>query len=512
MSTSPQPPGPESESSTVPLNDRPPLLVDRANNAQEHSDTQRSLQQASAALEVAYNRVRQVRRSLLQLSSTLPNSDNLPHFSINYNEVRPGHEALVLSGEPGDTSEGNIEMDRDPRDLIRLLTSVPPSANHLPNVEQGAESGDSYSGNDSFLQSNESEHLLFQPISPPNVLPPRFSRREFIPSDLQYFTRRGIGQDSASTLRGLRVAAREAQGRETRDDMPVQSAEQDRILRGETDRDGVLNARAERQIRLGRNHEGRRAGPSPPLPPPPTILSSWRAPDSRRWRTRPPTSRPFNGDPPERPTSSTFDSVAFTPQFPRNVPRVPLSTEVGTSSYEQYRSAQEPDARADPAPSNVVIDWSDEDFISWLFHSQDQPQFLSPPRQPPRNGLQSHPDVIRITRTTNTAVSPPDSSPPRRGWGMFLAFCPSIYYTDTTPKHVWTQMGMKYQRSKRKSLNGPERLIDSKPFSETDKTRPHKLAAIPMILLRLMTHKGSCTEVCWTQPSGSKVIGTDAIH
>ncbi len=86
-----------------PFNHHPPnnVLGQRPSpQGQENNlDTQRNLQEASAALETAFDRIRQVRRNLLRFSETLP-ADGATSATTNRDEISPGHEALLLSGGP----------------------------------------------------------------------------------------------------------------------------------------------------------------------------------------------------------------------------------------------------------------------------------------------------------------------------------------------------------------------------------------------------------------------------
>lgn len=387
-----------------------------SNNGQEHGDTQRSLQQASMALEVAYNRIRQVRRSLRELSDSLPSTDSLLRFSTNFNEFEPGHDALLLAG-------GSFEADNESStgfdaSTNLILSQIPPTVN-LSDVEPSMSTGDAEGANEANT-IDPTDPIFLQSFFTPNVLPSRFSRQE-LANDMQYLQRRGLVYDPGTTLRGLRVAARETQGRELRQ-LNAESADHDHLL-WETAINAVHSNtggsyRAERHHHLGRGFEspdGRRVANSPPLAAAPP---SWRTPD-RRWRIRPElrvSHRPLNDVAPDR-----FHTILNTPHsnIPRNVPRLPLSTDsrlmTSPSAIEQHRRHQE-EMQLDAMASDAHIDWSDEQFISRLFLGQEDDS--AGPREPQPIDSQSNPETIRITRTTDTAVSPPEHSPPRRGWGM----------------------------------------------------------------------------------------------
>lgn len=464
MSGTFQSPRPESDS---PYS-RPDSSSGPSTNDQEHGDTQRSLQQASVALEVAYNRIRQVRRSLMELSESLPSTDGLPRFSMNFNEFEPGHEALLLAG---DRFEAERELSRGfDASTTFTLPHIPPVVN-LPNVERSTSTGDAQGVNEALLNRMDTDSILFQPLLSPNVLPPRFSRREHS-NDMQYFQRPGITYDPASTLRGLRVAAREAQARE------VQGLHAERRVLRETAIDSMLHtnggsSRVERQNHLGRGTESldsRRMAHSPPLP---TAPPAWRAPDPRRWRIRPElrvNHRPSGVDVPDRfLTLSTMMNTPHSTDMSRNVPGLPLSTEtIPTSAFERYHFYQE-GMRLEDMASNINIDWSDDDFVSWLFPAQESN--LLPPRERQQTDTQPNPEIIRITRTTDTAESPPESSPPRRGWGMLQT---DLYFTRShifLTQRASMQMVMKYRQMKKKSWSGHEQRIGFKLCSDPARLR-----------------------------------------
>jgi hypothetical protein len=70
-------------------------------------------------------------------------------------------------------------------------------------------------------------------------------------------------------------------------------------------------------------------------------------------------------------------------------------------------------------PGNSNADW-DSDFGPWFLPTPrpDFPQqYRDPMPLPSRYNGQQRDDVARVTRPTNTAISPPEDSLPRRGWG-----------------------------------------------------------------------------------------------
>ncbi|KAJ3506090.1 hypothetical protein NLJ89_g7064 [Agrocybe chaxingu] len=182
--------------STVPRRTASPALVNQlSDTAHNYVDSQRSLHNASMALDAAYNRIRQVRRSLLQVSD--PSSSQEPQRPAPRSEIRPGHRALILSEGSGG-EEGNQELDalQELEVLERLAHSS------IASPESSALGSNSRTRN----RSTGSD----APNPPaPTVLPPRFSRQPewFYLSQLQ---RQGANSQSAATTRGLQVAAREA--------------------------------------------------------------------------------------------------------------------------------------------------------------------------------------------------------------------------------------------------------------------------------------------------------------
>jgi len=194
--------------------------------ARDHAQTQNSLRQASAALEAAYRRIRQVRRSLLELSDTLPPSDSQTRIS-NSNDIGPGHDAIMLAGTPvEDPSDSDEAMD-----LERLRSSLPASTTVDGREQIEADFGrdehyfdaERARWSDHILQpapANSEDpvgtvrqplpsHTLNSPLSPTrHTFHPR--RRSWLESQLS--RRREQNPNDPSTALGRRVAAREAAG------------------------------------------------------------------------------------------------------------------------------------------------------------------------------------------------------------------------------------------------------------------------------------------------------------
>jgi len=439
MSGTSQPPVPIDTTSQT-------LVRESSSNRQEHSDTQRSLQEASVALEVAYNRIRQVRRNLIELSESLPNPDTFSGRSgrvgTSYNSFGPVHDALVLSGGSREEQDAELSSIPPPIPPNRDVTSINQTTPLVPNDSTPYPS-----------RSPTDSLPSFQPVVASNVLPPRFSRRDIV-NGAQYLERRGL-HESPATTRGLRVAAREANTQMTMD-LSMLSAEYERILALQRDVDspnipsfGENSARWERSNRIQRNldpRDGRRSIPAPSMPPSTPPVISWRAQDSRRWRMRPEVRlpmRPFSAEASDRlqALSNPMMNQDTLTQPPANLqpPQTPIDPRPDPVSggaaepSRRYRYA----TRADSAENNVNIDWSDEDFISWFSPAQDQ-HFRDFPTFLPRNSrLQNN--AIRVTRTTDTAISSPENVPPRRGWGTsscliwFFRFFPTDHGNFSAP-------------------------------------------------------------------------------
>lgn len=166
-------------------------------------ETQRHLQQTSAALDAAYNRIRQVRRSLLELSESLPATISQLRLQVPGDQFAPGHDAILLSPSPEpenyyaeEQAVGNNAREREPWNRV-LLSSSPEDV--VPR--------------NSFLTGNlvqsitDSQQLRANPVPNSNAIlptnvPRTFARMRINPS------RRDTQGDDGSTLLGRRVAAR----------------------------------------------------------------------------------------------------------------------------------------------------------------------------------------------------------------------------------------------------------------------------------------------------------------
>jgi hypothetical protein len=432
---------------------------------QVHADTQRSLQQASLALEVTLTRIVEVRRSLLRLSESLPNPGSLPRFNQHYNDIRPGHDALLLAGDGrnletrGDASSWNFEVDSagsrvGPRRDATSITEIPPTVNDSQIVNEST--------------SNPSRPLepssLFTPLSFPEI---ESSGRPFARNTMNVDS----GQsDSAATTRGLRVAAREA-GARPRNELTTWAEEYENLLDSLTfpplpsiptfPRSERIHQQRDTQSSFGPRYrdaqatdrDQRRPLSSQNAMPP---LASWRAPDPRRWRLRQNALVSSSAPSAEFPRPSTVTATAGQfreprpPAMSRFGARNPATTSLTSPESAalpmrmddlmyHYRQMQE-DFRTDNMGSNINIDWSDEDFITWLFPAQRE---RSVPSTDSQGGIQRAPeyrqridairqdmdalrqniDRIRTSTLGDTQTTAPErSAVRRRGWGRLPIF------------------------------------------------------------------------------------------
>lgn len=346
--------------------------------SQDHSDTQRSLQEASLALENAFDRIRHVRRNLLRLAETLPEPLTTGSSNSEQDSVDPGHEALVLSGgatdereqyvsNPGTVELGTREMDG--------ATSTPPRS---PSP------------------SRPHSTLAVDPPTPvPSVLPPRFSRQNLY----------GFGSDPAATTHGLRVAAREA----------VNSTANPRVF-GVAPRDPRSDAlEFERLPIYG-------AIQDPPIPDNLRFRSATRGRPNHASAVAPPV---FPTSVPPNATQYRFDSPMATPDPSNRLSYLPLPPAPPPGRAIQRRLSDFPGPpRHQPTTANRVSSSDETDnenlnlteyqFISWLFPSEEYTPSLVPRRDP------HNPDTIRITRANEPTPPHPDLEPRRRGWGKFF--------------------------------------------------------------------------------------------
>ena len=432
---------PPSGSSILPSRTGAQAILD-----QEHRETQRSLHEASTALETAYNRIRRV-QSLLQLSDSLPSADTQRRFDHDLGSIGPGHEALVLSANQ---SDNGMDFDDSVDAGFSSLSIERPDT--LSNFESRRRNGVT-------RQSRATSPAnANQPVFPSGSYPSTTQNMSsFRPPDgldeFHFSQRYGTNEDSSSTTRGLRVAAREANARTSVVDQMDRNGE---LLHGSThDRlprhlEGSVSPYVPNDTlaRLSRNPEYRRAAPlSPILPASPTLSppsASWRALETRRWRNlrqdARQTARPMsydrllldaypsfsnvvNNDFMSQPSSTTPHSLYLADQRNRRFPTVSEHFRLYQEALIDDHPLAQRNRRFGDIPGSFNADW-DADFVPWFLPTPraDLPQqYRDPLPLPSRYNEQQRDDTTRVTRTTSTTIPPPDNSLPRRGWGA-LAF------------------------------------------------------------------------------------------
>lgn len=413
---------------------------------EQHAESQRNLYQASVALEAAYDRVRQVRRSLLQLSGTLPASNSQPQtLTFDNHQVGPSHEAIILTGDP------LVREDEQSPPASPAFFPPYPSPQqerqapyHPPNFPaEGMRNLNLNSSGPSTTRRTLPPHSssISQPFrssgSPSHSLP----HRSF--PDASQSQQVGIHRDDPSTALGRRVAAREAAGRlnssaSHRDSNPADSGVLQyfgHFQRPDLGRLDPLIEDGEREDILSRTFEGRRLARPHPV--------SWRSQEARRSQGVRSDARQLSrssfSDRSERLSLlSNFPAQNLTTPLSSNIPRPLLFDEPSS-----YASAREEISEESPLGRNYVIhrrlgsdgeervhninlEWNDDDLPPWLLSRgqdhDDLPVFAAGPvRMNPssrNNDQSSHDSAIRITRTADTLVFPPGNLARRRGWGM----------------------------------------------------------------------------------------------
>lgn len=412
---------------------------------EQHAESQRNLYQASVALEAAYDRVRRVRRSLLQLSGTLTASNSQPQSSTFDNrQIGPSHEAIILTGDP------LVREDE------QSTPASPPFFPPYPSPEQERQAP--YHSRNSPAEGMRNLNLnssgpsttrrTLQPhpssISQPfrSSGSPSHSLLHRSLSDASQSLQVGIHRDDPSTALGRRVAAREAAGRlnssaSHRDSNPADPGtlqyfghfqrpdlgRLDPLI--EDERDDIIA----RTLAL----EGRRSARPHPV--------SLRSQEARRLQgvrsdTRQLSRSSFSDRSERLSLLSNFPAQNLTTPLSSNIPRPLLFDEPS-----RYASAREEILDESPLRRNYVIhrrlgpdgeervhninlEWNDDDLPSWLLSrgrdQEDLPVFAAGPfRMSPsssNNDQSSYDSRVHSTRTANTLVFPPEVLARRRGW------------------------------------------------------------------------------------------------
>ncbi|KAK7064674.1 hypothetical protein R3P38DRAFT_54592 [Favolaschia claudopus] len=438
-------------------------------------DTQQSLRAASAALQAAYRRIRQVRRNLVELTDPLPPSpDSLT------GDIGPNHSALLLTTSP---MEDGTDFDDATIDFQRIR------ANLAAVDRQSQEYLDRYAPPNFWTDHQPPlnpdiprprRHVqLPSPPSPAELPPQPAVRRSMLES--QFARRREFyNSDDPSTFLGRRVAAREAAGSSRVADTPSPQPPLDSIIRhAEMERElislrslnfnqqqrrtdpGVAAHRAEaiaraeilraaRSLDTEQFRSAQRAAQRPqpqvntnlpPLPrPPPPMPRRWRSyrasAETRQGsnNTQPPVSSHPDG---RLSILSNFSSMQNLPTPSSTMSRErPLLFEEPQSFTGQLRGSNDivespigldrsyfihrrVNADGDELVHNINLEWDEEDPWSWFVDNGASPDFSAyPRRRVPPTFLEAHGLVHdRIeTRAPPAPIPPPLPEPRRRGW------------------------------------------------------------------------------------------------
>ncbi|KAJ7151524.1 hypothetical protein C8R46DRAFT_486277 [Mycena filopes] len=422
---------------------------------------QHSLRVASQALQAAYRRIRQVRRSLVQLGDPLPSPD-----SFN-GDLGPGHSALLLTASPVDESSDTDEVidlhamrsnlaavDRQTQEYLERFapgswTDHQPSTFDLPRPRRQVQ----------LPSPSSSAEPLQHPVIPP--------RRSMLESQLA--RRRELhNPDDPHTFLGRRVAAAEAAGPSRPVDSPPQLSV-DPVLRAvelerelihlraltqqrRTDPGMAASSRADalsraeivraarsldmESFRAHRQQAGNNANAPPRAPPNPRRWRAYRgAADTRQNSNN--TLPPASAHPESRLSMLSNFSVQNlstpTSAFARDRPLLfeePFSYASGSrresrdivespiGSERSYFIHRRVNADGDELVHNINLEWDDEDPLSWLMsarergESQDHSAFPRRRFAPPM--FDSH-DRFGIENRASRGT-PIIQEPRRRGW------------------------------------------------------------------------------------------------
>ncbi|KAJ7748534.1 hypothetical protein DFH07DRAFT_564868 [Mycena maculata] len=432
--------------------------------AQARGDPQHSLRQASAALQAAYRRIRQVRRSLVELTEPLPSSSDAE-------DIGPGHSALLLTASPIDESS---DLD-EPIDFQTMRSNLAAMDRQTQEyLDRFATS--SWSDNQQPPELPRPRRQVQLPSPSTSAEPlhhPALPRRSLLETQLARRRELGNNPDDAVTFLGRRVAAREAAGASRAAESqppshvdPIHRAvemERElihlRALQHQRRTDPGMNARADAlaradMIRAARSldMETLRAQRQQPTNISTNVPMHSRAPPNpRRWRayraaaesrqssnsTQSPASAHPHPHPDSRdsrlsilsnfsvqnlatPTSAVArdrpllfeEPLSYTGQ--RRDSREIVDSPIGSErSYFIHRRVN---ADGDELVHNINLEWDDEDPLSWLMptgerpgsESQDYPAF-------PRRRFA--PLIFDGHETVRGARGPPPVlEPRRRGW------------------------------------------------------------------------------------------------
>lgn len=438
-------------------------------------DTQRHLQQTSAALDAAYNRIRQVRRSLLDLSESLPATLSQLRLHVPEGQVASDHDADAFSLPPEFQPPSAQELEE-----MYGARERAPWNRVLPGSHSGRSSSIS-SVTESLLRSADAQQRASSTLGLPGSVLPMHPVARAGPLS------RPTPGDDGTTLLGRRVAARIAVVPTVAD-----AASTTNQLIGDVGElyEGAFNSIAsvtrsyeeelERVVRvMGERRRTSVAAPSRPSPRP-TSVFAYPSQDPRQLSPRrssegtthnsqasPGTSlnpqwdlgpgsvsnNPRqNSGPSERLSLLSNFSVQNLPTpSMSNMSSHPLIFDEPLSYVPSETSDPSWESRYHPTPEsafqgrnyvvhrtynrngeelvhNITVDWDDGDPMSWLMPSPNTSRRH-------RNRFSSHQnlDVLRTTDPIVPLPPPPlppqdytrtltnSSDPPRRrGWGKFF--------------------------------------------------------------------------------------------
>ncbi|KAJ7630484.1 hypothetical protein FB45DRAFT_915649, partial [Roridomyces roridus] len=349
------------------------------NIGQAGDDPRQQLRVASSVLQAAYRRIRQVRRSLIELDSRSSDPSN----------IGPEHSALLLTASPVDEFSSDTD---DPMDLQALRSNLAAmdrqSQEYLDRFAPGS-GNDDHNQPPGFPRPRRQIHLP-SPSSSESPLPPRRSMLE------SHLARRReiLDSDDSATFLGRRVAAREAAaaGPSSR---PVEQPQPqaDPVFRAvEMERD-LIHARALRQQRQALRAQRQQPSITTNVPPHP------RAPP-RRWRAyRTPAETRQNSGSAQLSILSNFSSVQN------------LTTPTSAVAQNRPLLFEEPMESRDIVESPV----GDRSYFIHRRVNADGDE-LSQDRAAFTRRMQHRFEVLRAAR-----VPPPVPEPRRRGWARLDA-------------------------------------------------------------------------------------------
>ncbi|KAF7367331.1 hypothetical protein MSAN_00795400 [Mycena sanguinolenta] len=438
-------------SESHPEDNRPSVTEQQG---QGRPDSTQHLRAASAALQAAYRRIRQVRRSLVELTEPLPPSpDSL------LDGIGPSHSALLLTASPVEEASDNDDAIDFRRIRANLAAVDRQSQEYLDRFAAPGSWSDHQPSNNIELPRPRRHVQLPSPSSSVEPLQQPAIRRSMLESQLAR-RRELYNSDDPSTFLGRRVAAREAAG-PSRAAEASQSSSADPILRATEIEHELLHFRATAQQRrtdpgvvVGSRTEASRADiirGARSLDTEPVRLQRQianmeprRPPNPRRWRayraaveTRQNsnnTQAPVSAHPDGRLSILSNFSVQNLPTPTSSISRdrpllfeEPLSysgqrrestdiVESPIGSERSYFIHRRVNADGDELVHNINFEWDDDDPLSWLMSPRERgenPDFSVYRR---RRFASAAFDAYDRTEPRPPRAPPSIPEPRRRGW------------------------------------------------------------------------------------------------